>query len=393
MVSTSSATSYSTTSRSSGTSGSPRASGSSQVPPPPPLPAPTNQEGQLHGSTAPSYSKTVASAEYKAWTMTNIKLRPSVSSTPEDLHMDDDMAPDAQVHSSDDEDIGNAHIHKVNLRQDWWKLLEEDRPATPEPAWSIASSDLPVLKNNWASALPSTYSPLPEDSLLAQTGDIAMFLDWHNVSKPLPLGGPPSQATNYDDVGLVQMVPDQMWIEEECKYDIADIAVTFWDKYGVQMIMRFNEIYKFSDGTLHPIDEALDYRVKEFKVNRMNSGLNTSEDGNPARANIKQALGRQDQRSVEQSRNEGHRLEMGSKIFEGNTRDLGFILEETGQEYDFTPKDLKNKSQMVEMTSRILVTPSGSASDRVRKIITVSELNRHKETLEDSTARQWQDFL
>ncbi|GJY79875.1 hypothetical protein Tco_0492626 [Tanacetum coccineum] len=41
------------------------------------------------------------------------------------------------------------------------------------------------------------------------------------------------------------------------------------------MIMRFNEIHKFSDGTLQQIDEALDYRVKEFKVNRMNPGLNT----------------------------------------------------------------------------------------------------------------------
>nr|GEW44258.1 zinc finger, CCHC-type [Tanacetum cinerariifolium] len=30
-----------------------------------------------------------------------------------------------------------------------------------------------------------------------------------------------------------------------------------------------------NDGTLHHIDEALDYRVKEFKVNRMNPGLNT----------------------------------------------------------------------------------------------------------------------
>nr|GEX98381.1 hypothetical protein [Tanacetum cinerariifolium] len=52
-------------------------------------------------------------------------------------------------------------------------------------------------------------------------------------------------------------------------------AVTFRDKYGVQVIMRFNEIHKFSDDTLHQIDEALDYRVKEFKVNRMNLGLNT----------------------------------------------------------------------------------------------------------------------
>nr|GEU48934.1 reverse transcriptase domain-containing protein [Tanacetum cinerariifolium] len=142
----------------SGTSRSPRASGSSQVPQPPPPPPSTNKEGQSHGSTAPSSSKTAASAEYKAWTMTDTRIRPSVSSTLEYLHMDDDMSPDAQVHSSDDEDIENAHIPNVNLQQDWWKPLEEDRPATPEPAWSIPSSDLPVQKNNWAYALASTYS-------------------------------------------------------------------------------------------------------------------------------------------------------------------------------------------------------------------------------------------
>ncbi|GJU10614.1 hypothetical protein Tco_1133010 [Tanacetum coccineum] len=52
-------------------------------------------------------------------------------------------------------------------------------------------------------------------------------------------------------------------------------AVVFRDRYGMQMIMRFNEIHKFSDGTLQQIDEALDYRVKEFKVNKINPGLNT----------------------------------------------------------------------------------------------------------------------
>nr|GFB36475.1 hypothetical protein [Tanacetum cinerariifolium] len=235
----------------------------------------------------------------------------------------------------------------------------------------------------------------------------------HNVSKPLSLGGPPGQviiqsdfffffnkdleylrygskasrttlsiskikAAYYPNVGLEQMVTDQMWIEEECKHtsegdrravrthmrilsfvrikvfsmygydymkkivlrradrnehiiaerdfkylypsDFEDLyllnlqedfqleiksyqtqlnltkprwdamgfeykydytvidsprAVTFRDRYGVQMIMRFNEIHKFSDGTLHQIDEELDYRVKEFKVNKMNLGLNT----------------------------------------------------------------------------------------------------------------------
>nr|GEX99406.1 hypothetical protein [Tanacetum cinerariifolium] len=192
-------------------------------------------------TTTPSSSKIAASAEYKAWTTTDIKLKPSVSSTPEDLHIDDDMASDAQP-------------------------LEEGRPATPEHAWSIPSSDLPILKNNWASSLASTYSPPPEDSLLAQTGDMAMFMNWfykrqgitklkpqdlegpalnllkssilmHNVSKPLPLGGPLGQVTIQSDFffnkdleylrydSKEQMVPDQMWIEEECKYDIAAIAV------------------------------------------------------------------------------------------------------------------------------------------------------------------------
>ncbi|GKE93846.1 hypothetical protein Tco_1574941 [Tanacetum coccineum] len=65
----------------------------------------------------------------------------------------------------------------------------------------------------------------------------------------------------------------------EYKHDFTIIesprAVTFRDKYGVQMIMQFNEIHKFSDGTLQQIDGVLDYRVKEFKVNKINPGLNT----------------------------------------------------------------------------------------------------------------------
>nr|GEW37483.1 retrovirus-related Pol polyprotein from transposon TNT 1-94 [Tanacetum cinerariifolium] len=315
----------------SGTSGSLGASGSSQVPPSPPLPPSTNQEGQSHGYAAPSSSKIAASAEYKAWTTTDTRLRPSVSSTPADLHM-------------------------------------LPIPATPEPAWSIPSSDLPVLKENWESALASTYSPPPEDSLLAQTGDMAMFIDWHNVSKPLPLGGPPGQmkVAYYPDVVLEQMVPDQMWIEEECKHDIAAmygisyswfqrqrfyinrhtsegdrravrthmwilsvVRIKVFSMYGYdymkKIVLRradlneyiiaerdfkymypsdFEDLYLLNlqedfqlgiesyqtkvnltkprwDATAfkykhdYMIDEALDYWVKEFKVNRMNLGLNT----------------------------------------------------------------------------------------------------------------------
>ncbi|GJY39227.1 retrovirus-related pol polyprotein from transposon TNT 1-94 [Tanacetum coccineum] len=455
-------------------------------PPPPPLPA---------GTDALSLSKTVASAEYTDWTTTDTRLKPFVLSIPKELHMDDDTTHDEQVQSSGDEDIGHDHIPTVNLRQNWWKPLTKDRPTTPEPAWSIPSSDLPVPVNNWAFALASTYAPPPENSLLAQTRDMAIFMVWfckkqgitelkqqdledpayeivkvfhpnvihlqyqieechklltdpvdesiirYNVNKPLPLGDPPGQvmiqsdfffnkyleylrygrksdrpalsiskmkAAYYPDVGLEQMwfqrqrfyidrhtsegdrravrtymrilsvvrievfslygydylkkivlhranlkeytivernfqylypsnfedlyllnlqghlnhlspkdkkiltAAINLWAKNlvirqrvedfqlgiksyqtqinltkprwdatgfKFKHDFTVInsprAVTFRDKYGVQMIMRFNEIHKFSDDTLQQIDEALDYRVKEFKVNRMNLGLNT----------------------------------------------------------------------------------------------------------------------
>ncbi|GJS31083.1 hypothetical protein Tco_0491703 [Tanacetum coccineum] len=282
---------------------------------PPPHPPP-NQGGQSTSTAAPSSSKTAASAEYTAWTMTDTRLKPSVSPIPEELHMDDDTTADEQAYSSSGEDVGRDHIPTVNLRQSWWKPITEDRPATPEPAWSIPSSDLTVPTNNWASALKSTYTPPPENSLLAQIGDMATFMDWYckkqgiseltqkdlegpayeivkvfhpdvvhlqfqmeechklltdqvddailryNVSKPLPLGGDPGHVTiqpdfffnkdleylrygrkmgrpalsiskmkaaYYPDVGLEQMVPDQMWIEEECKYDVAAMyGISHW---------------------------------------------------------------------------------------------------------------------------------------------------------------------
>nr|GEU53149.1 hypothetical protein [Tanacetum cinerariifolium] len=73
---------------------------SSQVPPPPPPPPPpssTNQDSLSKGSTTPSLSKTAASAEYQAWTTTDVRLRPSISLTPADLEMDEDMGPDEQA--------------------------------------------------------------------------------------------------------------------------------------------------------------------------------------------------------------------------------------------------------------------------------------------------------
>ncbi|GJS87854.1 hypothetical protein Tco_0770490 [Tanacetum coccineum] len=65
----------------------------------------------------------------------------------------------------------------------------------------------------------------------------------------------------------------------EFKHDYTIIesprAVVFPVNNNKRKIVRFNEIYKFRDGTLTRILEALDYRFKEFKVKRLNLGMNT----------------------------------------------------------------------------------------------------------------------
>ncbi|GJW72357.1 hypothetical protein Tco_0129274 [Tanacetum coccineum] len=275
-------------------------------PPPPPPPAGPSETSGASGASGSSQSQPPP---------------PPPSNNQGELHMDDDTTADEQAYSSSGEDVRRDHIPT-------------------------------------ASALKSTYTPPPENSLLAQIGDMTTFMDWPalSISK--------MKAAYYPDVGLEQMIPDQMWIEEECKYDVgamavrthmcilsvvrievfpmcgynymkkivlrrADLkeyviterdfkylypsdfedlyllnlqgylnhlspedkkilttAVNLWtrnlvirqrvedfqlgiesyqtqDKYGVQMIMRFNEIHKFSDGTLHQIDEALDYKSTE----------------------------------------------------------------------------------------------------------------------------------
>nr|GEY59684.1 hypothetical protein [Tanacetum cinerariifolium]GEY59689.1 hypothetical protein [Tanacetum cinerariifolium] len=166
------------------------------------------------------------------------------------------------------------------------------------------------------SALASTYLPPLEDSPLAQTGDMAMFMDWFykrqgitklkpedleghafelvkvihlnviHLRKPLPLGGPPGRVTiqsdffnkdfeylrygskgsrpvlliskmkaaYYDVVGLEKMVPDQMWIEEECKHTsegdcravrthiwiLSVVRIEVFSMYGYDYMKRIN---------------------------------------------------------------------------------------------------------------------------------------------------------
>ncbi|GKF54898.1 hypothetical protein Tco_0165238, partial [Tanacetum coccineum] len=129
----------------SGAPGTSRASGSSQLPPHP-LPL-SIRATQQQGSKAPSSSKTASSASQSmVWTTSDTQFESTnfmaaQELSPTDSLMQDDSIPDEQVLLFDDDDSGNDHLPKADSRQDWWKpLLKEERPATPEPAWTIPFS-------------------------------------------------------------------------------------------------------------------------------------------------------------------------------------------------------------------------------------------------------------
>ncbi|GJR72069.1 hypothetical protein Tco_0084434 [Tanacetum coccineum] len=318
-------------------------------------------------------------------------------------------------------------------------IPDDEIPATPEPTWVIPTSYIPdATFMNWycqqkgkTELTQADFEGQAYEVIKALYPDVVHLqfqmeechkmltdqIDWANpegdqvridIRKPLPLSGPPGHVTiqtqfffnkdldylrygskgsrqalsiskmkaaRYLDFGLELLVPEHMWINEVCTYDISayygishwwfnrqkfyidrhttdssrkvvrthmrilsvvrikaysrygdfeDLNLLLlqghlnhlpgsdkcmlstalnhtkpgWDAKGFEYkhdytiiksphavvfpvgnnerkIMRFNEIYKFSDGTLINIMEALDYRVKEYKVNRLNPGMNT----------------------------------------------------------------------------------------------------------------------
>ncbi|GJW34716.1 hypothetical protein Tco_0057636 [Tanacetum coccineum] len=118
-----------------------------------------------------------------------------------------------------------------------------------------------IAKKDFKNLYPSDFEDM---NLLLLQGHLNHLpsLDKHMLSTVLNLTKPGWDAKGF-----------------EYKHDYTIIesprAVVFLVRNNKRKIMRFNEIYKFSYGMLTHILEALDYRVKEYKVNRLNPGMNT----------------------------------------------------------------------------------------------------------------------
>ncbi|GJT62522.1 retrovirus-related pol polyprotein from transposon TNT 1-94 [Tanacetum coccineum] len=183
----------------SGASGTTGASDSVQAPPPPPPSSSTHQGGQSTSTAAPSSSKTTASAEFSAWTTTDTRIKPSITTIPDDLYMDDETTADEQAYSSGDE-VGRDHIPTVNLRPSLSRL---------------SSPTFEIVKVFHPGVIHLQFQIEECHKLLTDQVDDTILR--YNVSWQSGLSISKMKAAYYPDVGLEQLVPDQFWIEEECK--------------------------------------------------------------------------------------------------------------------------------------------------------------------------------
>nr|GEW55788.1 hypothetical protein [Tanacetum cinerariifolium] len=108
--------------------------------------------------------------------------------------MDEDMAPDEQAQSSNDEDSRSAHIPKAST-------LASNYSPPPEDSL-LAHTDLEdpafeIVKGFHPDVIHLQYKMEECHKLLTDSVDDSILR--HNVSKPLPPGGPPGQVTIQTD--------------------------------------------------------------------------------------------------------------------------------------------------------------------------------------------------
>ncbi|GJV26389.1 hypothetical protein Tco_1379084, partial [Tanacetum coccineum] len=89
-----------------------------------------------------------------------------------------DLSKQDKGNVSDMEDTDYAYIPKVSTTT-WFKPIpESERPATPEPEWTIPPNDFPEPEQNWANAYATTFKVPEENKLQRKTYDMGSFIKW-----------------------------------------------------------------------------------------------------------------------------------------------------------------------------------------------------------------------
>ncbi|GJW62208.1 hypothetical protein Tco_0111543 [Tanacetum coccineum] len=245
--------------------------------------------------------------------------------SPTDSLMQDDSIPDEQVHLSDDEDSEMITYQKLTrektsgnhyLKRKYQRLLNIPGPFLLSTNWrhdDFPEMVMPTSEQDHAytelirramvyevvNSIPNPYGPFSfgfpdggvsirssQNSPTQDTGmtTLAKLSSEEPITKNTPLGKKRIQETSgwknfqlgiesyQTQLNLTKPGWDATGYEFNHDYTIIESprAVVFLVNNNERKIMRFNEIYKFSDGTLTRILEVLAYRVKEFKIKRLN---------------------------------------------------------------------------------------------------------------------------
>nr|GEY53001.1 hypothetical protein [Tanacetum cinerariifolium] len=267
----------------------PRTPSGSPPPHPPPPPPPLG----VSGNEALSLSKSAASAPQSiAWTTSDTRYESAGISGTQELSPTDSLI----QHDSIPDDKGSSFALLIS------KMKAASYPdfglelLVPEQMWidDVCTYDIKVRSNMRILSIVriKAYSRYGYDYLseiVLRRADIQEYTIAEKDFKKL-------YPSHFEDLNLLLLQDFQLGIESyqaqlnltkpgwdatgyEFKHDYTIIdspqAVVFLVNNNERKIMRFNEIYKFSDGTLTRILEALAYRVKEFKIKQLNPGMNT----------------------------------------------------------------------------------------------------------------------
>ncbi|GJU70555.1 hypothetical protein Tco_1256814 [Tanacetum coccineum] len=208
----------------------------------------------------------------QTWKSSNTREAPSSSSQHKTAPQSEQPVNDVPIlddmHISDSEDTGTAHLSKIKTRPDWLKPVpEEERPETPEPDWV----DWEVK----AQQSLDLEGPAFKIDLVNPEGNRVV----PDVRKPLPLGGPPERrnalsisklkAAFYQDFRLEELVPS-LWIESEREYDISATYVRYHMKILSVISLKTFSQYDYTflrEIVLHRADYK-EYKISEadFKI-------------------------------------------------------------------------------------------------------------------------------
>nr|GEU54017.1 hypothetical protein [Tanacetum cinerariifolium] len=264
-----------------------------------------------------SGSKQTLAHTFSPWKTSDIREAPSSSSkqktAPQSEHQIDDVPIPNEVHISDSDDIDATPLSKIKTKPNWLKPVpKEDRPKTPELEWAVPPNDIGKSKLGKADLEGPAYKVVRafhsnnisiqfqmEECHLLRTDQIDLVNPKGHqvvpdVSKPLPLGGPPVNM-------WIKKIVIKKWVEDlqldiesyqmklnltELNWDASDFlykedytimskprAIIYRDRNDQKKIIKENEVHKFSNGTLTRIMKRLDYMVKDFRMFKYNPGM------------------------------------------------------------------------------------------------------------------------